>query len=84
MASPWRRTLLLAPLLINHGCQSSQRVALLGLAALSSKVPHLPVIVAGEVTGGKLLCQPDGSLVQQWGRTMVELLLLKLPRLELR
>jgi hypothetical protein len=54
----------MAPLLIDHGCQSPRWVALLGLVALSSKVPHLPTVVAGEVTGGKLLWWPNGSLLQ--------------------
>jgi hypothetical protein len=59
---------------------------LLGLVALSSKVPHLPAVVARKVTGGKLMLWLDGSLLQQWGRSMVELLLmclLELPQLEL-
>jgi hypothetical protein len=66
----------MATLLIDHGCWSSQCIALLRLAALSSKVPHLPTVVAGNVTGGKLLWWPDGSLLQRWGRSMIELLLL--------
>jgi hypothetical protein len=74
----------MAPLLIDDRCQSSWQVLLLGLAAFSSKVTHLPVVVAREVDGRKLLWRPDGSLLQPWGRSTVELLLLlKLPRLEL-
>jgi hypothetical protein len=46
------------------------------LAALSRKVPHLPAVVAGKVTGGKLLWWPDGSLLQRCGRNAVELLFL--------
>jgi hypothetical protein len=60
---------------------------LLGLVALSSIVPHLPIVVVGGVIGGKLPWRPDGILLQRWGRSMVELLLLllllELPRLEL-
>jgi hypothetical protein len=60
---------------------------LLGLTALSRKVPHLPAVVAGKVTSGKLLRWPNGSLLQWWGRSTVELLLmlllLELPLLEL-
>jgi hypothetical protein len=59
---------------------------LLGLAALLNKVPHLPVVVPGKDTGGKLLWWSDGSLLQWWGRSTVELLLLcllELPWLEL-
>jgi hypothetical protein len=44
---------------------------LLGLAALSSKVPHLSTVVAGKLTGGKLLWWPDGSQVQRWARSAV-------------
>jgi hypothetical protein len=80
----------MAPLLIYHGCWSSQRVALLGQAAFSSEVAHLPIVEAWKVTGGKLLWWPDGSLLRRWGRGMVEmlllllrLLLLELPWLEL-
>jgi hypothetical protein len=51
---------------------------MLGLAALSSKVPHLSVVVAGEIVGGQLLKWPDGSLLQQWGRSTVKPLLLRL------
>jgi hypothetical protein len=53
----------MAPLLIDHGCQSSWRVAFLGQAAFSSKVTHLPVVEAWKVVGGKLLWWPDGSLL---------------------
>jgi hypothetical protein len=59
---------------------------LLGLAALSSKVPHLPTFIAGKVTGRNVLWCPNGSLLQWWCRSTVELLLLcllELPRLEL-
>jgi hypothetical protein len=58
---------------------------LLGLTALLSKVPHLPVLVAGKVTGGKLLWWPDVCLLQWWGSSIVKLLLLllELPWLEL-
>jgi hypothetical protein len=82
-------TLLMAPMLIDHGCQSSRRVALLGQMAFSS---NLPTVEAWKVAGGKLLWWPDGSLLRWWGRSMVKLLLLvlllrllllKLPRLEL-
>jgi hypothetical protein len=81
----------MAPLLIDHGCRSSRRVALLGQATFSSKVAHLSIVEAWKVAGGKLVCWPDGSLLQQWSRGMVELplllllrlLLLELPRLEL-
>jgi hypothetical protein len=67
-----------APLLIDHGCQSSQRVALLGQTAFSSKVAHPPTIEAWKVASGKLLRWPDGSLLRQWCRGTVELLLLLL------
>jgi hypothetical protein len=81
----------MAPLLIDHGCRSSRRVALLGQTAFSSKVAHLPAVEAWKVAGGKLLWWPDGSLLRRWCRGMVELLLLlllrllllELPRLEL-
>jgi hypothetical protein len=64
---------------------------LLGLAAFSSKVAHLPVVEAWKVAGGELLWWPGGSLLWRWGRSTVELLmllllqllLLKLLRLEL-
>jgi hypothetical protein len=45
----------MAPLLIDHGCWSSQQVALLGQMAFSSKVAHLPIVEALKVAGGKLL-----------------------------
>jgi hypothetical protein len=83
MARPWCRTLLMAPLLIYHGCQSSRPVSLLGYVAFSSKVAHLPVVEAWKAAGGKLLWWPDCSLLRQWGRGMVELLLLHLLLLEL-
>jgi hypothetical protein len=91
VACPWRMTLLMAPLLINHGCWSSRRDALLGQAAFSSEVAHLPTVEAWKVAGGKLLWWPDVSLLRWWSRGTVELLLLlllrllllKLPRLEL-
>jgi hypothetical protein len=75
----------MAPLLIDHGCRSSRRVALLRHATLSSKVAHFPTVEAWKVTGRKLLWWPDGSLLQRWSRGTVELLLLllKLPQLEL-
>jgi hypothetical protein len=81
----------MAPLLVDHGCQSSWRVALLRQVALSSKVAHLPAVEAWKVRGGELLWWPDGSLLRHWSRGMVELLLLlllwllllKLPQLEL-
>jgi hypothetical protein len=82
----------MAPLLIDHGCWSSWRVALLGQAAFSSKVAHLLTVEAWKVAGGKLLWWHDGSLLRQWSRGMIELLLLllllcllllELPQLEL-
>jgi hypothetical protein len=78
----------MAPLLIDHGCQNSWRVALLRQVAFSSKVAHLPAVEAWKVAGRKLLWWPDGSLLQRWSRGTVELLLrwlllLKLPWLEL-
>jgi hypothetical protein len=68
----------MAPLLINHVCRSSRRVALLRQAALSSKMAHLPAVEAWEVAGGELLWWPDGSLMWRWSRGMIELLLLLL------
>jgi hypothetical protein len=68
----------MAPLLIDHGCRSSWRVALLGQMAFSNKVAHLPTVEAWKVAGRKLLWWPDGSLLWRWGRSMVELLLLLL------
>jgi hypothetical protein len=68
----------MAPLLVYHGCRSLLRVALLRKAALSNKVARLPAVEAWKVAGGKLLWWPDGSLLQWWGRGMVELLLLLL------
>jgi hypothetical protein len=58
---------------------------LLGLAAFSSKVPHLPAVEAGEVAGGKLLWRPNGILLWWWSWSTIELLLLllELPQLEL-
>jgi hypothetical protein len=56
---------------------------MLGLVALSSKVPHLSTVVAGEIVGRQLLKWPDGSLLQQWGRSTVKPLLLRLLLLEL-
>jgi hypothetical protein len=80
----------MAPLLIDHGCQSLQRVGLLGQMAFSSNVEHLPAVEASKVAGGKLLWWPDGSLLWRWCTGTVELLLLllwllqlELPRLEL-
>jgi hypothetical protein len=46
------------------------------LAAFSSKVAHLPIVVAWKVASRKLLWQPDGSLLWWWSRGMVELLVL--------
>jgi hypothetical protein len=69
------------PLLINHGCRSSRRVALLRQAALSSKVAHLPTVEAWEVAGRELLWWPDGCLLWRWSSVTVELLLLLLLRL---
>jgi hypothetical protein len=66
----------MAPLLVHQGCQSSRSVALLGLAAFCSKVAHLPSIEAWKVAGGKLLWRPGGSLLWQWSRSTVKLLLL--------
>jgi hypothetical protein len=68
----------MAPLLIDHECQSSQCVALLRQAAFSSKVAHLPTVEAWKGAGGKLLWWPDGSLLRCFGRGTVELLLLLL------
>jgi hypothetical protein len=84
-------TLLMPPLLIDHGCRSSWQVALLGQTAFLSKVTHLPVVEAWKVAGGKLLWWLDGSLLRRWCRGTIELLLLlllrllllELPRLEL-
>jgi hypothetical protein len=84
-------TLLMGPLLIDHGCQSSRRVALLGKTTFLRKVTHLPTVEAWEVVGRKLLWWPDGSLLRRWCRGTIELLLLpllwllllELPRLEL-
>jgi hypothetical protein len=71
----------MAPLLIDHGCQSSWRIALLGQMTFSSKVVHLPAVEAWKVAGGKLLWWPDGSLLWRRCRGTVELLLLLLQRL---
>jgi hypothetical protein len=75
----------MAPLLIDHGCWSSWRIALLGQTTFSSKVLHLPTVEAWKVVGGKLLWWPDGSLLWRRCRGTVELLLLllELPWLEL-
>jgi hypothetical protein len=77
----------MAPLLIDHGCQSSRRVALLGLAAFSHEVAHLPTVEAWKVDGGELLWWPEDSLLWRWSRGTVELLmrllLLDIPWLEL-
>jgi hypothetical protein len=73
----------MAPLLIDHGCRSSRRFALLRQAAFSSKVVHLPVVEEWKVVGGKLLWWSDGSLLRWWGRGTVELLLLLLLLLRL-
>jgi hypothetical protein len=81
----------MAPLLIDHGCQSSRRVALLGQASFSSEVAHLPTVEAWKDAGGKQLWWPNGSLMRRWSRGTVDLLLLlllrllllQLPRLEL-
>jgi hypothetical protein len=71
----------MAPLLIDHKCRNSRRVALLGQATFSSKVAHLPAVEAWKVAGRKLLWWPDGSLLLWWSRGTVELLLLLLLRL---
>jgi hypothetical protein len=78
------------PLLIDHGCRSSRRVALLGQTTFSSKVAHFLAVEAWKVAGEKMLWWPDGNLLRQWSRGTVELLLLvlwllllELPRLEL-
>jgi hypothetical protein len=71
----------MAPVLVDHGCQISWRVALLRQAALSSKVAHLPTVEAWKVGGGKLLWWPDGSLLRRWSRDTVKLLMLLLLRL---
>jgi hypothetical protein len=68
----------MAPLLIDHGCRSSWRVALLGQTAFSSKVAHLPTVEAWKVASRKLLWWPDGSLLRRWGKGTVELLMLLL------
>ncbi len=57
-------------------------------AALSSKVAHLPAVEAWKVAGRKLLWWHVGSLLRQWSRgtvalLLLRLLLLELPRLEL-
>jgi hypothetical protein len=70
----------MAPLLIDHGCQSPRRVALLGQATFSSEVAHLPVVEAWKGAGGKLLWWPDGSILHWWSRGTVKLLLLLLLR----
>jgi hypothetical protein len=57
----------------------------LGWQHSRAKCP-ISTVVAGKVTGGKLLWWHDGSLLQRWGRSTVELLLLcllKLSQLEL-
>jgi hypothetical protein len=57
---------------------------MLGLSSFIHKVPHLPIVEAWKVAGGRLLWWPDGSLLWWWSRSMVELLLLLLLlRLEL-
>jgi hypothetical protein len=68
----------MASLLVDHGCRSSRGIALLWLAAFSSKVAHLPAVEAWKVASGKLLWRPSGSLLRWWSRSMVELLLLLL------
>jgi hypothetical protein len=42
----------MAPLLIDHECRNLWRVALLGQAAFSSKMAHLPIVEAWNVAGG--------------------------------
>jgi hypothetical protein len=74
----------MAPLLIDHGYQSSWRIALLGQTTFSSKVAHLPAVEACKVVGGKLLWWPGGSLLWRRCRCTVELLLLLLLRLLLQ
>jgi hypothetical protein len=54
---------------------------MLWLAAFSSKVAHLPTVVAWKVASRKLLWWPDGGLLQRQSRSTVELLLLLLLRL---
>jgi hypothetical protein len=71
----------MAPLLVYHGCRSSQRVALLGQAEFPSEVAHLAAVEAWKVAGEKLLWWSDGSLLRWWGTGTVELLLLLLQRL---
>jgi hypothetical protein len=64
---------------------------LLGQAAFSSEVAHLPTVETWKVVGRKLLWWPDGNLLRRWSRGTVKLLLLlllrqlllELPRLEL-
>jgi hypothetical protein len=48
---------------------------LLGQAAFSSKVAHLPTVEAWKVAGRKMLWWPDGRLLWRWSRGTVELLL---------
>jgi hypothetical protein len=74
----------MAPLLIDHGCRSSWRIALLGQTTFSSKMTHFPTVEAGKVVGGKLLWWPGGSLLWQRCRCTIELLLLLLLRLLLQ
>jgi hypothetical protein len=79
----------MALLLIDHGCRSSWRIALLGQTTFSSKVAHFSAVEAWKVIGGKMLWWLDGSLLWWWCRGTVELLLLlrllllELPWLEL-
>jgi hypothetical protein len=50
-------------------------------AAFLSKVAHLLAVEAWKAVGGKLLWWTDGSLLRQWSRGTIELLLLLLLRL---
>jgi hypothetical protein len=49
----------------------------MGARAFSSKVAHLPAVETWKVAGGKLLWWPDGSLLWQWSRGTIEMLLLR-------
>jgi hypothetical protein len=46
-------------------------------------VAHVPAVEAWKVAGEELLWRPGGSLLWQWGRSTIELLLQKLPWMEL-
>jgi hypothetical protein len=47
------------------------------------ELPQLSAVEAQKAMVGSLLIWPDCSLLRRWGRSMIELLLLKLPWLEL-